>query len=86
MAVSGLAQMAHEIGLPQGELVDEDGLAARHDHCVTWCCRGMQDDSCRVLDLVWQTVGDVRSSVMNQYTPNALMREQAATWHDRDAR
>ena len=28
------------------------------------------------LDLVWQTVGDVPISVMNQYTPNALMREQ----------
>lgn len=26
--------------------------------------------------LVWQTVGDVSISVMNQYTPNALMREQ----------
>ena len=37
---------------------------------------GHADDSCRVLDLVWQTVGDVPISVMNQYTPNALMREQ----------
>ena len=37
---------------------------------------GHADDSCRVLDLVWQTVGDVPISVMNQYTPNALMRER----------
>lgn len=37
---------------------------------------GHADDSCRVLDLVWQTMGDVPISVMNQYTPNALMREQ----------
>ena len=29
------------------------------------------------LYLVRQTVGDVPISVMNQYTPNALMREQA---------
>ena len=26
-----------------------------------------------MLDLVWQTVGDVPISVMNQYTPNAQM-------------
>ena len=61
VAVSGLAQMAREIERRGGELVDEDGLMKR----------GMI-----VRHLVWQTVGDVPISVMNQYTPNALMREQ----------
>lgn len=35
---------------------------------------GHADDSCRVLDMVWDAVGDVPISVMNQYTPNAAMR------------
>lgn len=35
---------------------------------------GHAEDSCRVLDLIWDAVGDVPISVMNQYTPNAAMR------------
>ena len=42
---------------------------------------GHADDSCRVLDLVWQTVGDVPISVMNQYTPVLASRVE-----DGDAR
>ena len=45
------------------------GLIVRH-----LVLPGHADDSCRVLDLVWDTVGDVPISVMNQYTPNAAMR------------
>ena len=32
------------------------------------------DDSCRVLDEIWNVAGDVPISVMNQYTPNESMR------------
>lgn len=76
VAVSGLAQMAREIERRGGELVDEDGLMKRGMIVRHLVLPGHADDSCRVLDLVWQTVGDVPISVMNQYTPNALMREQ----------
>ena len=58
------------------ELVDEGGLMKRGIIVRHLVLPGHADDSCRVLDLVWQTVGDVPISVMNQYTPNALMREQ----------
>ena len=76
VAVSGLAQMAREIERRGGELVDGDGLMKRGIIVRHLVLPGHADDSCRVLDLVWQTVGDVPISVMNQYTPNALMREQ----------
>ena len=76
VAASGLAQMAREIKRRGGELVDEDGLMKRGIIVRHLVLPGHADDSCRVLDLVWQTVGDVPISVMNQYTPNALMREQ----------
>ena len=76
VAVSGLAQMACEIERRGGELVDEGGLMKRGIIVRHLVLPGHADDSCRVLDLVWQTVGDVPISVMNQYTPNALMREQ----------
>ena len=76
VAVSGLAQMAREIDRRGGELVDEGGLMKRGIIVRHLVLPGHADDSCRVLDLVWQTVGDVPISVMNQYTPNALMREQ----------
>ena len=76
VAVSGLAQMAREIERRGGELVDEGGLMKRGMIVRHLVLPGHADDSCRVLDLVWQTVGDVPISVMNQYTPNALMREQ----------
>ena len=76
VAVSGLAQMAREIERRGGEMVDEGGLMKRGMIVRHLVLPGHADDSCRVLDLVWQTVGDVPISVMNQYTPNALMREQ----------
>ena len=70
VAVSGLAQMAREIDRRGGELVDEGGLMKRGIIVRHLVLPGHADDSCRVLDLVWQTVGDVPIS------PNALMREQ----------
>ena len=76
VAVSGLAQMAREVERRGGELVDDEGLMKRGIIVRHLVLPGHADDSCRVLDLVWQTVGDVPISVMNQYTPNVLMREQ----------
>ena len=35
---------------------------------------GEVEDACCVLDRIWDAVGDVPISVMNQYTPNAAMR------------
>ncbi|WP_195919944.1 radical SAM protein, partial [Collinsella aerofaciens] len=65
VAVSGLAQMAREIDRRGGELVDDDGLMKRGIIVRHLVLPGHADDSCRVLDLVWQTVGDVPISVMN---------------------
>lgn len=74
VAQSALIEMARQ-------LERHGGGAARADG--TWTCGiivrhlvlpGHAEDSCRVLDLIWDAVGDVPISVMNQYTPNAAMR------------
>ena len=76
VAAAALAQMAREIERRGGELVDDDGLLKRGIIVRHLVLPGHADDSCRVLDAIWNTVGDVPISVMNQYTPNALMRER----------
>ncbi|MFR7669662.1 MAG: hypothetical protein ACLU0O_01830 [Collinsella sp.] len=55
VAVSGLAQMAREIKR-RGGLVDDEGLMKRGIIVRHLVLPGHADDSCRVLDLVWQTV------------------------------
>ena len=75
VAVSGLAQMAREIERRGGELVDEDGLMKRGIIVRHWCFRGMQ--TIRVACWTWCGRRWRRADLgMNQYTPNALMREQ----------
>lgn len=61
----------------RGKLIQErtDGTWTRGIIVRHLVLPGHVDDSCRVLDLIWQAVGDVPISVMNQYTPNAAMRE-----------
>ena len=76
VAAAALAQMAREIDRRGGELAGDDGLMKRGIIVRHLVLPGHADDSCRVLDIIWNTVGDVPISVMNQYTPNALMREQ----------
>lgn len=76
VAEAALAQMAHEIERRGGERAGDDGLMKRGIIVRHLVLPGHADDSCRVLDIIWNTVGDVPISVMNQYTPNALMRER----------
>ncbi|MDY4040755.1 MAG: radical SAM protein [Collinsella sp.] len=73
-ATRALARMAHEItrrgGVRYGATgLMEQGIIVRH-----LVLPGHADDSLRVLDLIWETAGDIPISVMNQYTPNARMR------------
>ena len=73
VATAALEQMALELDRRGGILVENDlvkrGIIVRH-----LVLPGHADDSLRALDLIWNTVGDVPVSVMNQYTPNAQMR------------
>ncbi len=61
--------------------MDDDGFMKRGIIVRHLVLPGHADDSCRVLDLVWQTVGDVPIFGHEPVHANALMREQAATWH-----
>ena len=74
VARRGLAQMCREIDRRGGIVYDESdtmlqGMIVRH-----LVLPGHADDSCHVLDAVWDVAGDVPISVMNQYTPNEAMR------------
>ena len=74
VAQRALAHMAVEIERRGGEIVGEDGLLKRGIIVRHLVIPGHADDSHRVLDLIWNTIGNVPISVMNQYTPNAAMR------------
>ena len=74
VAARALAQMAAELARRGGAAERRDGTWTRGIIVRHLVLPGHADDSCRVLDLIWQTVGDVPISVMNQYTPNAAMR------------
>lgn len=71
-----LAQMCAEIERRGGTVYNEDGIMQQGIIVRHLVLPGHADDSCAVLDAVWNTAGDVPISVMNQYTPNELMREQ----------
>ena len=75
IAFKALIQMKREIDRRGGTLFDEDGLMKRGIIVRHLVLPGHADDSCVVLDRIWDAVGDVPISVMNQYTPNARMRE-----------
>ena len=73
-AARALSRMCAAVAARGGELVDADGMMRRGvivRHLVLPC---HADDSCRVLDRIWDVAGDVPISVMNQYTPNERMR------------
>lgn len=74
VAEAALIRMCEEVGRRGGELVDADGLIKRGVIVRHLVLPGHADDSCQVLDRIWNAVGDVPISVMNQYTPNARMR------------
>lgn len=74
VASRALARMCGAVAARGGESHDADGMMRRGVIVRHLVLPGHADDSCRVLDRVWEVAGDVPISVMNQYTPNARMR------------
>ncbi|RHF38673.1 radical SAM protein [Collinsella intestinalis] len=73
-AARALSRMCAVVAARGGELVDADGMMQRGVIVRHLVLPGHTDDSCRVLDRIWDVAGDVPISVMNQYTPNERMR------------
>lgn len=73
-AARALSRMCAAAAARGGELVDADGMMRRGVIVRHLVLPGHADDSCRVLDRIWDVAGDVPISVMNQYTPNERMR------------
>lgn len=73
-AARALSRMCAAVAARGGELVDADGMMQRGVIVRHLVLPGHADDSCRVLDRIWDAAGDVPISVMNQYTPNERMR------------
>ncbi|WP_303214517.1 radical SAM protein [uncultured Enorma sp.] len=74
VAQSALVEMARQLERHGGGAARADGTWTRGIIVRHLVLPGHAEDSCRVLDLIWDAVGDVPISVMNQYTPNAAMR------------
>lgn len=74
VARAALKAMVGEVRRRGGAQYDEAGIMRRGIIVRHLVLPGHSDDSCRVLDMIWDAVGDVPISVMNQYTPNAAMR------------
>lgn len=74
VARTALVAMVAEVGRRGGASTAEDGLMQRGIIVRHLVLPGHIDDSCSVLDEIWDAVGDVPISVMNQYTPNACAR------------
>ena len=73
VAQSALIEMARQLERHGGGAARADGTWTRGIIVRHLVLPGHAEDSCRVLDLIWDAVGDVPISVMNQYTPNAAM-------------
>lgn len=73
-AARALSRMCAAVAARGGELLDADGMMRRGVIVRHLVLPGHADDSCRVLDRIWDVAGDVPISVMNQYTPNERMR------------
>ncbi len=76
VAMAALVEMCAQVERRGGALTDRDGLIKRGIIVRHLVLPGHADDSLRVLDAIWNIAGDAPISVMNQYTPNAQMREQ----------
>ena len=77
VAASALERMVSQLRAAGGADSDEDGRMLRGIIVRHLVLPGHADDSCAVLDRVWDICGnDVDISVMNQYTPNARCRER----------
>lgn len=73
-AARALSRMCAAVAARGGELVDAGGMMRRGVIVRHLVLPGHAEDSCRVLDRIWDVAGDVPISVMNQYTPNERMR------------
>ncbi|MBR3385118.1 MAG: radical SAM protein [Atopobiaceae bacterium] len=77
VAEAALERMVANLRARGGALLGEDGRMLRGIIVRHLVLPGYADDSCSVLDRVWETCGnDVDLSVMNQYTPNARCLER----------
>lgn len=74
VAQGALIEMARQLERHGGGAARADGTWTRGIIVRHLVLPGHAEDSCRVLDLIWDAVGDLPISVMNQYTPNAAMR------------
>lgn len=75
VATEALAAMMEGLREKGGRLLGDDGRMLRGAIVRHLVLPGHADDSCAVLDRVWDICGnDADLSVMNQYTPNAAMR------------
>ena len=76
-AHAALAQMLANLRAQGGPAERDDGTMLRGIVVRHLVLPGHADDSCAVLDRVWELAGNaVDLSVMNQYTPNARMRAE----------
>lgn len=73
VAVRALREMVASVDRCGGARCDSEGMMLRGVIVRHLVLPGHAEDSCRVLDLIWNAVGDVPISVMNQYTPNERM-------------
>ena len=74
VAREALVNMVAQVEWRGGAAWSAEGLLERGVIVRHLVLPGHADDSCRVLDIIWDAVGDVPISVMNQYTPNVRMR------------
>lgn len=74
VAAAALAEMVRQVRAAGGVATRADGTWTRGIIVRHLVLPGHAEDSCRVLDRIWEIAGDVPISVMNQYTPNAAMR------------
>ena len=74
VAAAALEHMKAALDRRGGELIDNGGMMQRGIIVRHLVLPSYIDNSLGVLDMIWNTVGDVPISVMNQYTPNDEMR------------
>jgi len=75
VATEALAHMLASVRHAGGAAADDDGRMVRGIIVRHLVIPGHADDSCAVLDRVWELCGnEVDLSVMNQYTPNERCR------------
>jgi putative pyruvate formate lyase activating enzyme len=76
VAAAALQEMVASVSAAGGRELGEDGAMRRGVIVRHLVLPGHVDDSCAVLDCVWEACGNAADlSVMNQYTPNDICRK-----------